>query len=130
MLSSKAGEYRLIGMVDNDDDLDIRCKGFFKSFEVVTLENRIILRSNLARQQHLIVIDKAVESFLIWNADQTDIDLAAYEFSTTVKRLRNQTKSPIIETDPNYLQLLADLHTRQAPGFQTLERILNDLITT
>ncbi|SFC37690.1 hypothetical protein [Spirosoma endophyticum] len=130
MLSSKAAAYRFIGMVDNDDDLDIRCKGFFKDFKLVTQENRVTVRSNFSTEQHIIVIDKAAESFLIWNADQVGVDLNIYGFSSMVKILRNQTKSPTIETDPNYLRLLADLHTRQAPGFLTLERILNDFIIT
>ena len=128
MLSFRANEYRLIGLVDNDDDLDTRCKGFFKTFRVVEQENRIVLRENSIRQQYLIIIDKAVESFLIWNAEQVGVDMQTYGFSSVAKRLRNQTKSPIIETDPNYLQLLADLHARQAPGFLTLDRILHDLV--
>ncbi|QDK79335.1 hypothetical protein EXU85_12275 [Spirosoma sp. KCTC 42546] len=130
MLSPKADDYRLIGMVDNDPDLDTRCKGFFKTFELVKQEHKVIFRQNLIRQQYLIIIDRAVESFLLWNAEQIGLQMNEYGFGATVKLLKVQTKSPTIETDPNYLQLLTDLHTRQAPGFQTLERILNDLITT
>ncbi|WP_461051332.1 hypothetical protein [Spirosoma arcticum] len=87
-----------------------------------------MLRENFIRQQYLIVIDKAIESFLIWNAERVGIDMQAYGFSPTVKLLRRQTKLPTIETDPNYLQLLTDLNARQAPGFLTLERILHDLV--
>lgn len=130
MLSVKADEYRLIGLVDNDNDLDTRCKGFFKSFTVVEQDNRIVLRENSIRQQYLIVIDKAIESFLIWNAERVGVDMESYGFVPTVKQLRRQTKLPAIETDPNYRQLLTDLHTRQAPGFLTLERILHDIILT
>ncbi|GAB3797099.1 hypothetical protein GCM10028819_15950 [Spirosoma humi] len=130
MLSPKADEYRLIGMVDNDPDLDTRCKGFFKTFELVTQEHKVIFRRNLVRQQYLIVIDKAIESFLLWNAEQIGLQMNDYGFGATIKQLKDQTKSPTIETDPNYLRLLSDLHTRQAPGFLTLERILNEFILT
>lgn len=130
MLSSKADEYRLIGLVDNDDDLDTRCKGFFKTFRVVDQENRVVLRENSIRQQYLIIIDKAIESFLIWNAEQVRVDMETYGFVPIVKQLRRQTKLPSIETDPSYIQLLTDLHNQQAPGFLTLERILHDVTLT
>ena len=130
MLSPKADDYRLIGLVDNDPDLNSRCQGFFKTFTIIEQMHKVELRVNATRQQYLIVIDRAVESFLIWNAEQAGVDMLTYGFMPTVKMLRRQTKSPAIETDLNYLQLLADLHARQAPGLITLERILNDVITT
>ncbi|GAB2592185.1 hypothetical protein GCM10027190_45720 [Spirosoma areae] len=80
--------------------------------------------------QHIVVVDKAIESFLLWNAECVEIDVSIYGFYNRTKHFRNQTKLPTIETDPAYYKLLTDLHTRQAPGFLTLERILNDLLTT
>ncbi|MBC3786300.1 hypothetical protein [Spirosoma utsteinense] len=130
MLSPRAENYRLIGLVDNDPDLDSRCGGFFKTFTLVEHAHKVELRMNATRQQYLIVIDRAVETFLIWNAQQVGIDMLVYGFTPDVKQLRRLTKSPSIETDPNYRQLLADLHDQQAPGFLTLERILNDVTTT
>ena len=130
MMSPKAGEYNLIGIVDNDNDLDKRCKGFFSAFEFVEQENKLFLRKHPVTNQHLIIVDKAIESFLLWNAEYVGTDVSKYGFYNNVKQLRNQTKTPTIETDLNYHQLLTDLHTRQAPGFLTLERLLNDLTTT
>lgn len=80
--------------------------------------------------QYLLIIDKAIETFLLWNALQVNLIITDYGFNTDVKQLGARLKSRAIETDPNYLRLLSDLHAQQAPGFITLERILNDLITT
>ena len=130
MLSSKAGDYNLIGIVDNDKKLNIHCKGFFKSFDVSQERDKLILKKNFSTNQSIIIIDKAIETFILWNASQVDIDMFDYGFAVDPKRLGDQFKSPSIETDPEYLRLLTDLRTRQAPGILTLERLLNDLITT
>ncbi|UFH52927.1 hypothetical protein [Spirosoma sp. KNUC1025] len=66
----------------------------------------------------------------MWNAAQVNLNVADYGFHTDVRQLGVKLKSRSIETDPDYLKLLKDLHTRQAPGFLTLERILNDIIPT
>lgn len=130
MMSPRASDYLLIGIVDNDKKLGIHHKGFFRGFEVIGEQDKLSVRKHPNTNQYIIVVDKAIESFLIWNAEQVGLDLSAYSFASTVKLLGNQLKLPTIETDPNYLSLLTDLHARQAPGFLTLERILNDIITT
>ena len=130
MMSPRAVEYKLVGIVDNDSDLDTRCKGFFRAFELVKQQDKLLVRRHPHTNQHIIVVDKAIESFILWNASTIGMDVGHYGFNPMVKRFGLQLKTPTIETAPNYLQLLADLHARQAPGFLTLERILNDLITT
>lgn len=129
MMSPRAVDYQLIGIVDNDKKLDIHCKGFFRAFVVVEEQDKLLVRKQPLTSQSIIVVDKAIESFLLWNAAQVGLEMQAYGFASEVKPLGNQLKSPTIETDPNYLRLLTDLHVRQAPGFLTLERILNDLTT-
>lgn len=114
-----------IGLVDNDT----RVPPYLLTFNKVVEHNKVVLKHKGQTDQYLIVIDKAIESFLLWNAGQVELDVADYGFSYDVKAFGKALKTSAIGTNPNYLQLLADLHTRQAPGFQTLERILNDLIT-
>ena len=53
-----------------------------------------------------------------------------YGFDPTLRQFCKAMKRDSISTDPDYLRLLTDLYARQAPGILTLERILNDLITT
>ncbi len=115
-----------IGLVDNDK----RVPPYLLSFNTISAENKVLLKRNEQTNQHLIVIDKAIESFLLWNAQQVNLNVTDYGFSTDIKTFGKALKTSAIGANSNYRQLLTDLHARQAPGFLTLERILNDFITT
>ena len=116
----------LLGIVDNDKHKP----RYLQVFETIEEQDKICFKHKPESNQYLIIIDKAIETFLLWNALQVNLNVADYGFSLEVRLLGAKLKSQLIETDPNYRQLLTDLHTRQAPGFLTLERILNDFITT
>jgi len=128
MMSPRASNYSLIGIVDNDKKLDIHCKGFFRAFGIVEHYDKLFVRKHPLTNQHIIIVDKAIESFLLWNAESVGIDVRQYGFDRSVKHFGLQLKTPSIETDPTYLQLLADLRTKQAPGLLTLERLLHEFI--
>lgn len=120
----------VVGIVDGDKSSKPR---YYDSFEFKAEENNVQLWKKPGSEEYLLIIvgEKiGIETFILWNAEQVGISLDTYGFETTAKRLRPKFKSVNIETDPNYLQLLADLRARQAPGFQTLERILNSFTTT
>ncbi len=117
----------LLGIIDNDE----RKPRYVDQFELVENMNKVAHYIKPNSNQHLLVIDKAIESFLLWNAAQVGIDLATYGFPTDVRKLgKKYLKKDIIQEDKNFLQLLTDLYARQAPGFVTLKRILDDLIAT
>ncbi|GAB4037178.1 hypothetical protein [Spirosoma gilvum] len=116
----------LLGIVDNDKHKP----RYLRAFETLEEGNKVCLKQKPGSNQYLIIIDKAIETFLLWNAVQVKIRVTDYGFSTDIKQLGVKLKSQAIETDPNYLQLLADLHAQKAPGFLTLERILNEFIVT
>lgn len=128
MLSSGRHLYRFIGIVDNDNDLNKRNKGFFSRFEPVLEQHRVFVRHHPTDEQVVLILDKAIETFLLWNSKQVDIDVEQYGLSPSLKRLKDQFKTPTIETDPNYIRLLTDLANRQAPGIVTLKNILNEFI--
>ena len=115
-----------IGLVDNDK----RVPPYLLTFEIVQEQNKVFLKRKGMTDQYLIVIDKAIESFLLWNARQIDLNVADYGFVDDIRLFGKVLKTSAIGNNPNYLRLLADLHTRQAPGFLTLDRILNEFITT
>ncbi len=128
MRSPGAAFYRFIGIVDNDKKLDRQCGGFFGTFNPVQQQHHLFVRHHPANEQIVIILDKAIETFLLWNAEQVGISIEKYGFSLTLKELGNQFKTPTIETDPNYIHLLTDLYTRQAPGIITLKNLLNDFV--
>ncbi|MFD2570209.1 hypothetical protein ACFSUS_06155 [Spirosoma soli] len=115
-----------IGCVDNDK----RVPPYLLTFNTVLEQNKVLLKQKSDSNKYLIVIDKAIESFLLWNARQISIDVSVYGFTDDIKLFGKALKTSSIGANSNYLQLLTDLRERQAPGFLTLERILNDLIFT
>ena len=127
-MKAAAKDFEVVaGIVDND----ITKPRYFDSFELISETNKVQLLQKPNSGEYLIVIMfKGAESFLLWNANEVGISLADYGFATTVKGLIPRLKNIAIETDPDYLRLLTDLHTLQAPGFVTLHQLLNDLITT
>lgn len=112
-----------IGFVDNDK----RVPPYLLTFKTIFEQNKVVLKHNEQTKQHVLVVDKAIESFLLWNAAQVELDVVDYGFVNDVKAFGKALKTSAIGSSSNYLQLLTDLHARQAPGFLTLERILNDL---
>lgn len=123
--------YIVVGIIDKDVTYKPERKPtYFNDFQLEELGNKLTYGRKPGIHQHLILIDKAIETFLLWNAARINLDVRLYNFSGDFKVFRRQIKSATIGTNLNYLQLLTDLHARQAPGFVTLERILNDFITT
>ena len=120
--SEKLGVF--IGIVDKDK----RTPPHLLTFETILEQNKVCLKQRGTSAHYLIVIDKAIESFLLWNANQTNLDLIAYGFPTEVKLLGRRLKTTAIGTDPDYLRLLGALLARQAPGFVTLHHLLNEFI--
>ena len=128
LMENAVSDEPIIGVVDNDKEK--RVPLYLRDFEPIENSNRIIYKRKPNTNQTLIVLDKAVESFLLWNAEQVGFDVATLGFSTVPKLLGRRLKYDQLDADSDYIALLNALYTRQAPGFLTLEQILNDLITT
>ena len=117
----------VVGIVDTDTTTP----RYFDLFKLISEENKIRFLHRPESGEYLIMNTfRGAEAFIIWNAQQVGINLTDYGFPTKVKPLGKYFKKLAIETDPNYLRLLADLHAQRAPGILTIERILNDLIIT
>ena len=122
--TSHSDSVTLIGVIDNDKHKP----RYIKQFMLVREENKVCLLHKPESRQYIIIIDKAIETFLLWNADQVGLSVIAYGFESEVKKLGLQLKRRSIETEPLYQNLLSDLLAAQAPGFMALERILHELI--
>jgi hypothetical protein len=117
---------RFIGVVDKDK----RTPPYLLTFDTILETNKICFRPKDDLPHYLIVIEKAIESFLLWNAAQVSVNITDYGFPDEIKPLGKIFKTSAIGSNLDYLRLLTDLHARNAPGFVTLHQLLNDLITT
>lgn len=121
---NKLGQF--IGVVDKDK----RTPLYLLTFETIIEKDKVCFKRKDKLDHYLIIIDKAIESFLLWNAAQVSVNITDYGFPNEIKSLGKVLKTSAIGSNANYLRLLTDLHVRQAPSILTLERVLNDLITT
>ena len=114
----------LVGFVDDDK----RIPPYFDDFEILNAGDKVIFKKKAGVERYLIVIQKAIESFLIWNAEQVEVELGNYGFPRDIKQLGNKLKSLQIERDEDFQNLLAALNTKNAPGFVRIRTLLDDLI--
>jgi hypothetical protein len=119
----KSDAVTLLGIIDNDKHKP----RYLRHFELIEEINKLCFCHKPESNQYLIIIDKAVETFLLWNALQVNVILSDYGFPVAVKPLGARLKRQNIESDIDYLRLLTDLRDRHAPGFITLQRILHEL---
>jgi hypothetical protein len=125
--ASTRPNYTIVGIVDKDRD---NVPPDFLEFLVVQeYDEKLTFKHRPETNQYLIVLDKAIETFLLWNAAQVGLRVESYGFSEDLKRFCKAIKRTTIKTDPDYLRLLADLRSQQAPGFVTLQRLLHELVS-
>lgn len=118
----------VVGIIDSDKK---NVPTYFDKFETVGEYQYVALKRHPIAEQYLIIIKpKAIEQFLLNNAAEVSIQIEDYGFPSDLIKLRKLTKKEAIKSSTDFQRLLTDLHARQAPGFLTLERILNDFITT
>ncbi|MDQ6479637.1 hypothetical protein [Dyadobacter sp. LHD-138] len=114
----------LIGFVDDDK----RIPPYFGDFETIDIGDRVLFKKKVDMERYLIVVQRAIESFLLWNAEQVGIDLGDFGFPRDIKPLGNRLKSIQIEGDESFQMLLAALDNNNAPGFVRIRFILGQLI--
>ena len=125
MRSNVAVNTVLIGFVDDDK----RVPPYFDDFEIIDVpQDKVVFKKKAEMERYLIIIQKAIESFLIWNAEQVGIDLTDFGFPKDIKSLGNRLKSIQIEGDEGFQMLLSALDNNKAPGFVRIRAILDQLI--
>ena len=114
----------MVGFVDDDK----RIPPYFDDFEILNEGGKVIFKKKVGVENYLIVIQKAIETFLVWNAEQVEVELDKFGFPNDIKQLGNRLKSLQIEKDEDFQNLLTVLNTKNAPGFVRIRTLLNDLI--
>lgn len=116
----------LIGFVDNDK----RIPPYFRDFEEIERGERVLFKQKEDyRVQHfLVVLDKAIETFLLHNAAQVGIKVTDFDFSEIQKEFQKSLKSQQIEDDDKYHTLLKALRTGQAPDLVKIDAFLSQFL--
>lgn len=126
----KAGfsEVILIGLIDNDKLKHM--PRYFDDFIEYERGERISFRQkeDIRVQHYLIVLERAIETFLFHNAAQVGINVADFGFSAIQKEFQKSLKSQQIEDSENYQSLLQSLRIQQAPDFMKIEAFLSQFL--
>lgn len=81
------------------------------------------------RVQHfLVVLDKAIETFFLYNAAAVGIQVTDFGFSELQKEFQKILKSQQIEDDEKYYALLKALRTGQTPDFVKINALLSQFL--
>lgn len=118
----------MIGLIDNDKLKHM--PRYFDDFAEFDRGGRVSFRQkeDLYVQHYLIVLERAIETFLLYNAEQVGIKVADFGFSEIQKEFQKSLKSQQIEDSENYQSLLQALRIQQAPDFVKIEAFLNQFL--
>jgi len=117
----------LIGLIDNDKLRHM--PRYFDDFKEFDRGEKVMFRQkeDVRCEHYLIILDRAIETFLLHNAAQVGLRVSEFGFSDDQKQFQKALKSQQIEDDPRYLSLLRTLLERQAPDFSKIASFLRSL---
>ena len=121
-------EVILIGLIDNDKLK--HTPRYFDDFIEIERGQCVSFRQkeDVRVEHYLIVLERAIETFLLYNAAQVGINVADFGFSEVQKEFQKNLKSQQIEDSENYQSLLKALRDQQAPDFIKIEAFLNQFL--
>lgn len=123
MKSKAAASYRIIGIVDNDK----RQPSYFQNFEAIETKGSITVKKIPQSEQYLIVLNPAIERFLLNCCQEIGLDLSTFNLPDDLKALTKITKDVNIKTNSDYQNLLNALLQEKSPDFVFLEQIFKGL---
>jgi hypothetical protein len=109
--------------VDNDK----RQPSYFQNFEAIETKGNITVKKIPQSEQYLIVVNTAIERFLLNCCQGIGLDLSTFNLPDDLKALTKITKDVNIKTNPDYQNLLNALLEEKSPDFVFLDKIFNDL---
>lgn len=116
----KDHSYQLVGIVDNDK----RKPPYLDDFQEIKSASGVSLRKKPDVEHYVILLKPAIERFLLNKAQSVGISLADFNLPMELKPLIKKTKKPQIQQNTDYLNLLAELKSRQASGVVALDSML------
>jgi hypothetical protein len=117
-------DFTLIGLVDNDKYKP----PYFTDFQEFDRGQRVSFRHKADTHQYLMVLEKAIETFLLHNAAAVGLNMSDFGFSDNLKELKHQLKRMTIGSNADYLRLLTELQQKQAPDFVKIIAFLSKFI--
>ncbi|MEP6466225.1 MAG: hypothetical protein ABJB05_07950 [Parafilimonas sp.] len=107
-----------LGIIDKDT-IKVRKSRYFSEFNDIRKENSLILQKHFKLSHYLIIIDPAIEKWLLQNAEVSNI--APDNLGNNLKDLLSFTKRQHIHRNIYFTEFIIKLINNHAPGIITLK---------
>lgn len=103
----------IVAFIDNDAK---HTPNYFKEFQLVNLHPRVQFKKHRLTERYLVVVDPAIERFLMAEAQDLGIRLQDYGLPEDFKQLRKVLKSTHANKNEGFLNLLQVLVEKTPAG--------------
>ncbi len=117
-------DFILIGLIDDDKHKP----PYFNDFQEFDRGQRVSFRRKASTNQYLIVLEKAIETFLLHNAEAVGLNMPDFGFSDNLRDFKHQLKRMSIGSNVDYLKILTELKQKRAPDFVKIDIFLSVFI--
>ena len=116
---NKKPDNALFGIIDND-----KCvPSAFDSFELLKKHNEnLTIYKHKERHHYIVKISKAIEDFMLKNAEKCGISMTDYNLSDNLPDLIKRTKSITVKNDPDLKRLFKAIKQDKNSDFHTLSQ--------
>ncbi len=112
-----------VGIIDHDKKITAR---YYATFRTIKEENHLILKKHPERNHYLIVLNPALEKFILTAARECGIQEDEIPFSEI--RLRQIAKSEKASKDKDLNRFLDRIVQRHAPGTETMKQWIVEIL--
>ena len=116
VMQEKLKGHLALGIVDNDKKITPK---YFEEFESVKEENSLILKKHPKQNHHLILLNPALEKFLLCGAKNCGVKQSEIPYSE--KDLRRLMKSQRVGSNKEIRKFIQKVITKKSPETETLK---------
>jgi len=113
-----------IGIIDKDK----RELHYLQEFTLIISKDNLELYKHKQKHHYLILINPAIERFILRNAATAGLSLADYDLPDTLDELRKVSKSVNSKNDPRFKLLFSEMLKNKSQEVQLLISLLKYLI--
>ncbi|MEN0045751.1 MAG: hypothetical protein AAF806_01695 [Bacteroidota bacterium] len=124
VMKEKLATRLALGIVDDDKG---KVPKYFSEFELKEEKDDLLLKKHKSRKHYLIIIQPALETWLLEAADQVGIKTERYGFKN-LKQLKRVTKSQKVKKNQKFKDFLNTLKQKKGTPTKTICKWIEDII--
>ena len=117
-----------LGIIDQDT-VKVRKAAYFSNFITIKQEHDLLLQKHPHQKHYLIIINPAIEKWLLNNAVVTNTFPADFSLGNQLQDLIDFTKTKNIDKNLNFIYFVKELLRKEAPGITLLKNWLEKFLS-